>query len=85
MCWQVSGHASPPGVGGATSVDVGHNSVRHTLAVFMPGQAVFLQALLLVSGLTMQQQCSEVEEVEVGQQMGHPCGEGGSVTTQPTP
>lgn len=64
-----------PGLGGAASVDIGQDSVRHALAVFPPGQAVLLQALLLIPGLTVHQQRSEIEEVEVGQQVGHPCGE----------
>jgi hypothetical protein len=57
-------------LGGPASVDIGYDSVRHTLAVLLPGTAILLEALLLISGLAVHQQCSEVEDVEVGQQMG---------------
>lgn len=68
---------------GPCSVDVGHDAVGHTLAVCMPGPAVLLQAVQLVSSLSVHQQHDEVEEVEVGEQVGCPCREQGSVTTPP--
>ena len=77
VCWQLGGHVARHGTRGAASVDVGHDSIGHTLAVCMPGQAILLQTLLLIPGLTVYQQRSEVKEVEVGQQVGHPCGERG--------
>lgn len=61
---------------GSASVDIGYDSIRHTFAVFLPGTAILAKALLLISGLPVYQQCSEVKEVEVGQQVRHPCREG---------
>lgn len=60
---------APTWGGGAASVDVGHDAVRHTPAVLLPCQAILLQALPLIPGLTVHQQRGEVEEVEVGQQV----------------
>lgn len=75
----------PARVSRAASVDVGQDSVRHAPAVLTPGQAVLPQALLLVPGLAVHQQCREVEDVEVGQQVGHSCGEVEAVTAQQPP
>lgn len=55
---------------GSVSVHTGHDSVRHALAVLLPGTAILPETLLLISGLAVHQQCSEVEDVEVGQQVG---------------
>lgn len=73
------------GASGAASVDVGQDSVRHAPAVLAPGQAVLAQALLLVPGLAVHQQCREVEDVEIGQQVRHSCGEVEAVTAQQAP
>lgn len=82
---RLGGHLPPSGLSGAASVDVGQDSVRHAPAVLVPGQAVLPQALLLVPGLPVHQQCREVEEVEVGQQVRHSCGEVEAVTAQQLP
>lgn len=50
----------------AASVDVGQDAVRYPPTVLMPSPAILLQALPLVPGLPVHQQCSEVEDVEVG-------------------
>lgn len=62
-------------LGKSASVDIRYDSVRHTFAVFLPGTAILSEALLFVSGLPVHQQCSEVEEVEVGEQVAYSCGE----------
>lgn len=57
------------------SVHVGEDAVGHALAVLLPGQAVLPPALVLITGLSMDKQRGEVEDVEVRQEVVKACRE----------
>lgn len=52
---------------GAELVNVRKDAVGHAPAVLLPGQPVLLPALVLVSGLSVDQQQGEVDHIEIGQ------------------
>lgn len=57
------------------SVNVGEYAVGHTLAVLLPGEAVLPPALVFITGLSMDKQGSEVDDIEVRQEVVKACRE----------
>lgn len=55
------------------SVNIGEYAVGHSLAVLLPGQAVFPLALVLITGFAVDKQRSEVDDIEVRQEVVKAC------------
>lgn len=58
------------------SVNIGQYAVGHSLAVLLPGQAVLPLTLVLIPGFAVDKQHSEVDDVEVRQEVVKPTWEG---------
>lgn len=58
-------NALPPGPRSAL-VDVGEDAVRDALAIPLPGQAILLLTVVLVTSLSMNKQADEIDHVEIG-------------------
>ena len=68
-------HGAVQSTASGASVDVGQDAVGHTLAVPVPGHAVFLPALALVPSFSVDKQQGEVNHVEIRQNVVKACGE----------
>lgn len=66
LCRETNSSSDVPMKPWSALVDVGENAVRHALAIPLPGQAILLLTVVLITSLSMHKQADEIDHVEIG-------------------